>query len=175
LPYGVLASPLVVGCVAETSCFTNAPQHNKAMSITADGAANSKEKELDGEAVLDARTNKALAALGLAPVALGGLGRPEMTLQESFLLSEHVCGLVKRAGLLEAFRALLINDVVEGSDVTLGRILGCPIAPGGTGQYAVAYPVLPEGLPRIESSELAGRELAKRLVASEAIRQGAEQ
>ncbi len=146
------------------------------MSITADGAANSKLKELDGEAVLDARTNKALAALGFAPVALGGLGRPEMTLQEAFMLSEYVCGLVKRSGLLEAFRALLINDVVEGSDVTLGRILGCPIAAGGTGTaYAVPYPQLPEGVPKIEATELAGRELAKRLVASEAIRQGAEQ
>ncbi len=145
------------------------------MSITADGAANSKLKELDGEAVLDARTNKALAQLGFAPVGLGGLGRPEMTLEEAFMLSEYVCALIKRSGLLEAFRALLINDVVEDSDVTLGRILGCPIAPGGTSQYAVAYPQLPEGLPKIEATELAGRELAKRLVASEALRQGAEQ
>ncbi len=141
------------------------------MSITAEGAANSKEKELNGEAVLDARANQGLRELGLAPLGLGGLGSPEMTREASYVLSEYVCSLVKRAGLQEAFRALLVNVAVETNDRGLGDLLGCKIIGGGT--QGTAYVMRPAGIGKIQSPELGGRERAKRVGAGEAVRQGA--
>ena len=130
-------------------------------------------KEMKGEAVLDARTNAALVQLGQATVGLGGIGAPNLTLEQSFELAEYVCTLVKRAGLTEPFRALLINEAVEDQDIALCRLLGCPIS-GGVGAYDEARASLPGDVPEVRHAELAGRELVKRVVAREAARQGAE-
>jgi hypothetical protein len=114
---------------------------------------------------LDAAVRDAdLGRLGLPAQATAAIAGPHASREELALLADHVLGLADRAGLLDALRALLVNDALTRGDVPLLRALGAHRAEGGRG-HAGGW-VLPGTTPVLADPEGTGRAVARRLIAT---------
>lgn len=129
------------------------------MTKARDTATEMREKRLAQR--LDAVVRDAdLERLDLPPQATASVARPRPTRAELALLSDHLLGLVERAGLLDALKALLINDALARRDFPLLKALGADRAPHSTTW------VLPGQTPLLADPEGSGRAVARRLLAT---------
>lgn len=115
------------------------------------------------ERVLARVADAEAAALGEPPAGVAAVAPEVRTIEERRVLAEYVLGVVQRAGLAGAFRALGVNDAVECRDARLCALVGAVLTaePGQTSRRWQP----PAGTPVVALPEPVARELARRLVA----------
>jgi hypothetical protein len=112
-----------------------------------------------------------LAALGQPPVGVAAVAPWADTVEARATLAEYVLGVLHRAGLAEAFRALLVNDALESQNERLMQLVGAVrVAVERVGNPPTHEWRLPAGMPRVTPAEPVARELAARMVAKETAR-----
>ena len=139
-------------------------------AINADRRAQALAERLHAK-LIDAQS----AALDLPPAGTAAVAPFATTPEARLALAEYVLGVIHRAGLATAFRALLVNDALETGDAALCRLAGAPLVrePTPSGPPVKRH-VLPSGIPPLPGSEALARELAGRLVVQETARAEAQ-
>jgi hypothetical protein len=112
-----------------------------------------------------------LAALDQPPPGVAAVAPWADTAEARVVLAEYVLGILHRAGLAEAFRALLVNDAMESGHERLMQLVGAVrVEVERVGNPPTHEWHLPKGMPRVTPAEPVARELAARMVAKETAR-----